>query len=153
MATLPETIELNGTTLIRIDTPEDIACWTGGVEGGDGGGTVSIIVEPAEAPSAQAQETAGGIVAEFAALTDAAVRYLVDELAGPRRDLSDADRARLTQDEPPFAAPEAVVWQDGTWMMRFAECGLSIGEEYGIGVMFAGRVPVALEDLSDPDEV
>jgi len=114
---------------------------------------VSVITEPAEEPGAEAREAAQGVVTEFAALSEAAIRYLVEELAGPRGDLSDADRARLAEEEPPFAAPEAVVWQDGTWMMRFAECGLEIGDEYGVGVMFAGRTPVAVEDLSDPDDV
>jgi len=153
MSTLPETIELDGATLIRIDAPDDIACWTAGLEGGDGGWTVSIIAEPAEEPSAQALEAAQGIVTEFAELSEAAIGYLVEELAGPGGDLSDADRARLAAEEPPFGAPEAVVWQDGTWMLRFAECGLEIGDEYGVGVMFAGRTPVAVEDLSDPDDV
>ena len=148
---LPDAIDLDGATLIRIDAPEDVACWTAGIEGGDGGWTVSIVVEPAEAPSAEATETAQGVVAEFGALSEAAIRYLVQELQDPG--LSAADRALLAAEEPPFGAPEAVVWQDGTWMMRFAESGLEIGEEYGIGVMFAGRIPVAVEDLSDPDEV
>ena len=148
---LPDAIELDGATLIRIDAPEDVACWTAGIEGGDGGWTVSILVEPAEAPSAEARETAQGVVDEFGALSGAAIRYLVEELQDPG--LSAADRALLAAEEPPFGAPEAVVWQDGTWMMRFAESGLEIGEEYGIGVMFAGRTPVAIEDLSDPDEV
>lgn len=148
---LPDAIELDGATLIRIDAPEDIACWTAGIEGGGGGWTVSILVEPAEAPSAEARETAQGVVDEFGALSGAAIRYLVEELQDPG--LSAADRALLAAEEPPFGAPEAVVWQDGTWMMRFAESGLEIGEEYGIGVMFAGRTPVAIEDLSDPDEV
>lgn len=150
MGTLPDTIELDGATFIRIDAPEEVACWTAGVDGGDGG-TVTIVVEPAEAPSAEARETAQGIVTEFAQLCAAAVRYLVEQLQGPA--LSTADRALLAAEEPPFSAPEAVVWQDGTWMMRFAETGLEMGDEYGVGVMFAGRTPVAVEDLSDPDEV
>ncbi|GAB6856616.1 hypothetical protein [Microbacterium xylanilyticum] len=148
---LPDAIELDGATLIRIDAPEDVACWTAGVAGGDGGWTVSIVAEPAEPPSDDARETAQGVVAEFAALSDAAMRFLVQELQDPG--LSDDDRALLAAEEPPFGAPEAVVWQDGTWMMRFAETGLQIGDEYGIGVMFAGRTPVAIEDLSDPDDV
>ncbi|MBS1698883.1 MAG: hypothetical protein JST25_10845, partial [Actinobacteria bacterium] len=61
MGTLPDTIELDGATFIRIDAPEEVACWTAGVDGGDGG-TVTIVVEPAEAPSAEARETAQGIV-------------------------------------------------------------------------------------------
>ena len=122
-----------------------------GVEGGDGGWTVSVVAEPAEAPSTEARETAQGLVSEFAALVEAAAAFLVEELNEPS--LSAEDRARLAGDEPPFGAPEAVVWQDGTWMMRFAETALDLGDEYGIGVMFAGRTPVAVEDLSDPDEV
>ena len=147
---LPDAIELDAATLIRIDAPEGIACWVAGIEGGDGGWTVSIVAEPAEAPTAEALETAQGIASEFAGLVDAATAFLTEELAGPS--LSARDHALLAGEQPPFGAPEAVVWQDGTWMLRFAESALEIGEEYGIGVMFAGRTPVAVEDLSDPDE-
>lgn len=150
---LPDAIDLDGATLIRVDAPDDIACWTAGLEGGDGGWTVSIIADPAEEPSAEAREAAQGIVTEFAELSEAAVRFLVEEMSGPDHDLSKGDRVRLTAAAAPFGAPEAVVWQDGTWMMRFAECGLQIVDEYGVGVMFAGRRPVAVEDLSDPDEI
>lgn len=151
MTSLPDVIALDGADLIRIDAPDDIACWTGGIGGGDGGWTVSIIAEPAEEPTAAAREAAQGVVDEFATLVDAATAFLREELAGPA--LSGADRELLHAEDAPFGAPEAVVWQDGTWMLRFAETGLEIGADYGIGVMFAGRVPVAVEDLSDPDEV
>lgn len=147
MTELPDTIELDGAVLIRMDAPQEIAFWTAGIPGGDGGWTVSILAEPAEPPSAEAREAAQAIVGDFAALSDAAIAYLADELAGPLGELPH-DAA-----EPPFGAPEAVVWQDGTWMMRFAECGLPMGDDYGIGVLFAGRTPVAVEDLSDPDEI
>ncbi|GAA4479059.1 hypothetical protein [Microbacterium panaciterrae] len=150
---LPDAIDLDGATLIRVESPDGIACWTAGIEGGDGGWTVSIIAEPAEEPSAEARDAAQGIVAGFGALSEAAIGYLVDELPASRGDLSEADRALLAAQDPPFGAPEAVVWPDGTWMMRFAECGLEIGDDYGVGVMFAGSRPVAVEDLSDPDDV
>ena len=150
---LPDEIALDGVTLVRVETPEGVACWSAGLPGGDGGRTVSIIADPAEEPTPEARDAAQGIAQDFGALVDAGIRYLVEEFAGPRSVLPEQERALLDVEDPPFGAPEAVVWQDGTWMMRFAECGLSVSDEDGIGVMFAGRIPVAVEDLSDPDEV
>ncbi|MDQ4215651.1 hypothetical protein [Microbacterium capsulatum] len=157
MSSLPDSIDIDGVVLTRIEAPDEIACWTAGIDGGDGGWTVSIVAEPAEEPTTEALEAARGVIADFAALSEAGIRFLVEELAGPAGTrstgaLSAEDRARLGAEEAPFGAPEAVIWQDGTWMMRFAETSLAIAGDYGIGVMFAGATPVAVEDLSDPDE-
>lgn len=67
--------------------------------------------------------------------------------------LDSVDRARLDGPEAPFGMPEAIIWADGSWMIRFAECGLAMGEEFGIGVRFDGSAPVAIEDLSRATEI
>ncbi|MDR6867313.1 hypothetical protein J2Y69_001914 [Microbacterium resistens] len=152
MTNLPDPIELDGVLLHRMDAPDDIACWTGEVSG-DEGRSVSIIAEPPAVPSREALDAGRGVVADFDALAASAARFLVAELAAPGWGLSAEERTRLSAPEPPFDAPEAIVWQDGTWMIRFAECGLAMGEDFGIGVLFAGSTPVSVEDLSDAEDV
>ncbi|MGF6824057.1 hypothetical protein M2317_002982 [Microbacterium sp. ZKA21] len=148
MTQLPQTIDVNGIALDRLDAPEDIACWSGAFDGGE----ITLLIEPADEPSAQALDAAVGAIADFDELRTVAEQFLVTELGGDRWDLPAGQRALLTRQPAPFDEPEVVVWQDGTWMIRFAESPLAIAEEYGIGVLFAGRTPVSVEDLSDADE-
>ncbi|UYO96442.1 hypothetical protein OED01_12640 [Microbacterium sp. M28] len=149
MTRLPQTIDVNGVALQRLDAPEDIACWSGAFDGGE----ITLLIEPAGEPSAQALDAAEGAITEFDDLRAAAATFLLTELASDSWGLAADQRALLAQRPAPFDAPEVVVWQDGTWMIRFAESPLEIAEDYGIGVLFAGRVPVSIEDLSDTDEV
>ena len=149
MTRLPQTIDVNGVALQRLDAPEDIACWSGAFDGGE----ITLLIEPAGEPSTQALGAAKGAIEEFDDLRAAAEQFLLAELANDSWGLAADQRALLAQRPAPFDAPEVVVWQDGTWMIRFAESPLEIAEDYGIGVLFAGRVPVSIEDLSDADEV
>ena len=148
MTRLPQTIDVNGIDLERSDAPEDIACWSGMFDGGE----ITLLVEPAAEPSAQALDAAAGAIADFDALRSVAEQFLVAELAGDSWGLAADQRALLARQPAPFDVPEVVVWQDGTWMIRFTESPLAMAEEYGVGVLFAGRTPVSVEDLSDADE-
>ncbi|WP_433605555.1 hypothetical protein [Prescottella agglutinans] len=152
MNELPEQIEVRGTTLDRIGLSEEFVCWAAELPG-DEPRTVSIVVEPAGPPSAAAVDAAAEAIAGFDGLAAAASRYLVAELTDPMWALDAVDRARLGGPEAPFDLPEAVVWADGTWMIRFAECALAMGEEFGIGVRFVGSTPVGVEDLSEATEI
>lgn len=145
---LTGSLDVDGTELHSTAVTDEFACWAAELPGG---GTVSILVEPAGPATAESIETAAAVIAEFATLAEAASAYLVTALAAPEWGLDAADRARLATEA--FAVPEAVVWEDGTWMLRFAQCDLAMGAEYGIGVDFVGRQPVGVEDLSDVDEV
>jgi hypothetical protein len=147
MAALTDPLDVDGITLHSTAVTGEFACWAADLPGG---GTVSILIEPPAAPTSEARETAAGVIADFAALAEAAAEYLVAELAAPEWGLDAADLGRLTTHA--FAVPEAVVWEDGTWMLRFAECDLHVGADYGIGVNFVGTGPVGVEDLSDADE-
>lgn len=147
MTQLPQTIDVSGIALDRLDAPEDIACWSGEFDGGE----ITLLVEPAAEPSAQALDAAAGAVADFDELRAVAEQFLITELAGESWGLAADQRALLAQQPAPFDEPEVVVWQDGTWMIRFAESALAMAEEYGVGVLFAGRVPISVEDLSDAD--
>ncbi|WEG08900.1 hypothetical protein PU630_16920 [Microbacterium horticulturae] len=148
MAALTDPLDAAGTMLHSTAVTDEFACWAAELPAG---GSVSILTEPPSVPTSETLATAAGIIADFAALAEAAARYLVAELATPEWGLDAADLGRLSTDA--FDVPEAVVWEDGTWMLRFAECDLQVGAEYGIGVNFVGTAPVGVEDLSDADEV
>lgn len=151
MSELPHEIDIDGITLILLDTDDDIVCWSGELTGEDAP-AISIVIDPAGPLSAEAREAAGVVVAEFDGLVAAASDFLVTALGDGSWPLDDAELALLRGAEPPFALPEAVIWRDGSWMLRFAESPLAMGEDYGIGVLFAGRTPVSVEDLSDAEE-
>lgn len=151
MTELPHEIDIDGTPLRLLDTDADIACWSGELVGEDAP-AVSIVIDPAGPPTTPALEAAGVVVAEFDGLVAAASDFLVSALGDGSWPLDDSELALLRGAEPPFALPEAVIWDDGSWMLRFAESPLAMGEDYGIGVLFAGRTPVAVEDLSDAEE-
>lgn len=148
MSELPDELTISGVVLSLLDAGEGISCWSGAV---DGAGAVHVIIEPAGQATAGAVATATTVIEGFPVLTAAASAFLVAELADARWNLDDADRQRLGGEQPPFDLPEAVIWQDGSWMLRFAECGLAMGAEYGIGVLFEGTTPVDVEDLSEVD--
>lgn len=152
MNDLPEQIEVRGTALDRVPHVGEFACWATELAG-DHARVVSIVIEPAGPPTGAAVEAAAAVIAGFDLLAAAASRYLLAELTAPGWALDAADRARLDRPEEPFGLPEAVVWADGTWMIRFAECDLAMGEEFGIGVRFVGTTPAGIEDLSDATEL
>ncbi|MEV0672407.1 hypothetical protein [Mycobacterium sp. NPDC050441] len=152
MNDLPEEIEVRGTVLDRIGLSEELVCWSAALPG-DEPRTVSIVVEPAGPPTDAAVNSAAEAIAGFDGLAAAASRYLVAEFTDPVWALDAVDRARLDGPEAPFGMPEAIIWADGSWMIRFAECGLAMGEEFGIGVRFDGSAPVAIEDLSRATEI
>lgn len=152
MNDLPEEIEVRGSVLDRIPLSEEPACWSATLPGSEQR-TVNFVIEPAGPPTDAAVDSAAEAIARFDELAAAASRYLVAELTDPVWALDSVDRERLDEPEAPFGLPEAIIWADGSWMIRFAECGLAMGEEFGIGVRFSGPAPVAIEDLSGATEL
>lgn len=152
MNDLPGEIEVRGAVLDRIPLSEELVCWSANLPGREPR-TVSIVIEPAGPPTDAAVDSAAETIARFDELAAAASCYLVAELTDPVWALDSVDRERLDGPEAPFGMPEAIVWADGSWMIRFAECGLAMGEEFGIGVRFSGPVPVSVEDLSGATEL
>lgn len=151
MDALPEVIEVRGVALTRIESPAELTCWSGDIPG-TADGRLHIVMQPAGPATLEALEAAGLVVDRFAEFVRRAITFLVTELQGGVWALDPAERERLNSAEPPFARPDAVVWGDGGWMLRFDECGLRMGEDYGIGVLFTGDSPSAVEDLSDVDD-
>lgn len=149
---MPSVVEVDGTIFLRTDAPDNIALWTAELPG-SAPRSVSMLIEPAGPPSQAALAAAGIVVREIDALIAAAERYLVAELTSPEWELDHADRQLLERPDLPFDVPAVVIWTDGEWMIRFAECALAMGEEYGIGVLFDRRTPIAVEDLSEADDL
>nr|WP_187977938.1 hypothetical protein [Mycetocola sp. JXN-3] len=153
MSEIPTTFSAGTAEFVRIESPEELAFWVATVNGADGEHEVSLIIEPAAAPEADVLEVAAAVVADFDELVRDALEYLDEALRGPEWALSATDLALLDGPGGAFGEPEAVIWGDGTWMLRFQESALSIAEEFGIGVNFVGRVPQSVEDLSESEEL
>lgn len=151
MTDLPRELRIRDLVLDLLTEGDDLACWSG-VLPREEHSMVSIVVEPAAEPSREALDTADGVIDRFDALVDAAADYLTSELPTGQGDLGDADRARLSASPAPFGMPEATVWDDGTWLLRFAEVDLDLAGDLGLAVRFVGTAPVAVEDLSDAEE-
>lgn len=112
---------------------------------------MSIVVDPAAAPGQRVLQLTAAVVTRFDEFTDRAADYLQQRLDEPRFGLSDVELAALHAAEPPFGEPEAVIWDEDSWMLRFAESSLELADPYGIGVLFDGTSPCGVEDLSDAD--
>lgn len=153
MADIPHHLDIAGTAFTLIDAPEPIACWTASLEAAGGGAppAVNIIVEPAARPGPEVLQLTTEVIARFDELTDVAAAFLREQLTEPGFGLRDDELQALRSEQPPFGAPEAVIWDDGGWMLRFTESPLELADPYGIGVLFEGMTPSAVEDLSDPD--
>ena len=150
MADLPHELRIQDVALHLITDGDDIACWSGELPRAEHS-LLSLVVEPAAAPSQESLDTAGGIVDAFDELVAKAAEFLVAELASGDHGLLPADLSRLSESPIPFGLPEATVWDDGTWLLRFAEVDLEIAGDLGLAVRFVGTAPVAIEDLEDPD--
>lgn len=155
MVDLPTRLDVPGAEFVRIDAPEPIACWNASIEpAGDGRlRSVSVIMDPVGRPGEDVLRLAGVVVARFDEFTGAAAEYLRQRLREPEYGLSGAELLELQRAEPPFGAPEAVLWSDGSWMLRFAESRLALADPYGIGVLFEGTSPCGVDDFSEVDSV
>lgn len=147
---IPEKFSVNGTEFVSVESPEDLRCWIAL----NAEAEVSFIAEPPEAPSMQIIELLAQIIENFAEVTEAAANFLRAELRGEEFALPAAELALLDDEAAPFDLPDAVVWSDGSWMLRFSETGIgSLAGDYGIGVNFIGQKPESVEVLADLDEV
>jgi hypothetical protein len=150
---LPEQLVVGGVTYSRVDADDSIACWTAtvDVEGDGSARQVSLVIEPAAVPDSAVLELAADVSVRFGEFARVAADYLRDGLRDPRHGLDGVELGLLDAEEAPFGEPEAVVWADGTWMLRFAESRLDIADPFGIGVLFTGETPDAIEDLSEAE--
>lgn len=144
---------IDGAEFARVDSDESIACWTlvRDFEGVGETGAVALVIEPAAMPDPVVLRLAGTVVSRFEEFADLATGYLRQRLREPQFGLRSSELSALEASEAPFGEPEAVIWADGSWMLRFAESSLDMADHYGIGVLFEGTTPSAVEDLSDAE--
>jgi hypothetical protein len=150
---LPERLVIDGAKFSRVDSDDSIACWTlvMDADGVDETGAVALVIEPAAMPQPVVLGLAGTVISRFDEFAELAADYLRQRLREPQFGLRSCELSALDAAEAPFGEPEAVIWADGSWMLRFAESSLEMADPYGIGVLFAGTIPSAVEDLSQAE--
>ncbi|MFF5624888.1 hypothetical protein ACFY5A_05945 [Microbacterium sp. NPDC012755] len=154
MDDLPRSVVIGGAEFSRVDSDDSIACWTSTSDvDGSRSWSVSIVIEPAAAPDAAVRERAATVCSGWEGYVEIAADYLLERLREPQFALEPSELVKLDAAELPFDAPEAVIWGDGSWMLRFAESSLEMADPFGIGVRFEGTTATAVEDLSDADPV
>ncbi len=146
---------IGDATFSRTGSDDSIACWTSVADAESGGAArvVNLVVEPAAVPDAAMRGLAETVLSRFGELAELAADYLRQRLREPRFGLGSAELSALDAPVAPFGEPAAVIWADGTWMVRFAESSLEMGDPFGVGVVFEGTTPSAVEDLSGADLV
>lgn len=148
---LPATLHIAGLALRRTESPPSLACWTGcfpGPAGTDPVG-VSVVTEPAAPPDEPTLLLAHDVVSRFDVFVDQALEYCRIRLRERHFALTAEELSWLDLPELPLAVPEATVWADQTWAVRFAESRLRMADPYGILVTFNGTQPVDVQGIDD----
>ncbi|WP_285181806.1 hypothetical protein [Rhodococcus sp. MEB032] len=150
MDDLPESVVVGSAVFSRVDSDDSLACWTSiiDVQGVGDSRPVSLVIEPATVPESAVCALAATVMARFGEFAEVAADYLRQQLRGPQFGLRHSELVELDATESLFGEPEAVIWADGTWLLRFAESRLEMAYPFGIGVLFEGTTPYAVEDLS-----
>lgn len=150
-AELPATLHIAGLALNLVESPPALACWSGGfpVPAGADPAVVNLVIEPPAPPQPATLRRVHDVVSRFDALVARAGEYCRVRLREEGYGLTAGELDRLDLPEPPWGLPEATVWTDRSWMIRFAESGLGMGDPYGILVTFDGTRPVDVQDAGD----
>ncbi|MFG3531785.1 hypothetical protein ACGF8B_34375 [Streptomyces sp. NPDC047917] len=148
---LPATLHIAGLALSRTESPPQLACWTGcfADAAGENQVAVSLVTEPAAPPDESALRLAHDVVSRFDVFVDQALEYCRTRLRERHFGLTADELSQLDLAELPIAAPEATVWADQTWAIRFTESRLRLADPHGILVTFDGTRPVDLQGLTD----
>ncbi|MFD0343240.1 hypothetical protein ACFVH0_31935 [Streptomyces sp. NPDC127117] len=150
---MPTTLQIAGLALSRTESPPSLASWTGyfDVPAGANPAGVSLVTEPAAPPDMPTLQLAHDVVSRFDFFVDQALDYCRTRLRERHFGLTPDELSWLDLDLPelPLAAPEATVWADQTWAIRFTESRLRLADPYGILVTFHRTQPADLQGLSD----
>ncbi|MFE7620683.1 hypothetical protein [Streptomyces sp. NPDC057496] len=148
---LPATLHIAGLALSLVASPPTLACWSGSfpVSAGADPAEVNLVIEPPAPPQPATLRRAHDVVSRFDALVARAGEYCRVRLREEQYGLTAGELDRLDLPEPPWGLPEATVWTDRSWMIRFAESGLRMGDPYGILVTFDGTRPVDVQGADD----
>lgn len=136
-----------------IESPEQIHCWHGKLEGSELG--FDIILETSKLDEADTDFIAE-ITSDWKAYEEKALTELREKLASEPElfGLSKEDAERLSkQNSLPFGCPQFTFYENKEWAIIFLENDLGIGEPFGISVNYDSDELIGVYDLSDSEEI
>ena len=136
-----------------IESPEQIHCWHGELEGSELG--FDIILETSKLEEADADFIAK-IIQNWKAYEEKALADLREKLPSEPDlfVLSKEDAERLSQQNSlPFGCPQFTFYEKREWAIIFLENEMGIGEPFGISVNYDGDELIGVDDLSDSEEI
>jgi len=136
-----------------LDSPEQIHCWHGGLEGSELG--FDIILETLKLDQADADFIAK-IIQNWKAYEAKAIEDIREKLTSEPKlfGLSKEDAERLSkQNSLPFGCPQFTFYEKREWAIIFLENEMGIGEPFGISVNYDGDELIGVDDLSDSEEI
>ena len=136
-----------------IESPEQIHCWHGELEGSELG--FDIILETSKLDEVDADFIAE-ITKNWKAYEEKALADLRENLTSePERfGLSKEDAERLSKlKDLPFNCPQFTFYEKREWAIIFLENEMGIGEPFGLSVNYDGDELIGVDDLSDSEEI
>ena len=135
-----------------LESPEQIHCWHGELEGSELG--FDIILETSKLEEADADFIAK-ITSDWKAYEEKALTDLREKLTSEPElfGLSKKDAESLSKKNSlPFGCPQFTFYENKEWAIIFLENDLGIGEPFGISVNYDGEVLTGVYDLADSEE-
>ncbi|MGW1846240.1 hypothetical protein [Streptomyces sp. NPDC001966] len=150
-AELPAVLHVAGLALSRVESPPSLACWTGYLPDPAGAAPVatSLLIEPAAPPDEATLQLARDVVSRFDVFVNQALEYCRTRFRERHFELTTEELSWLDLPELPLGAPEATVWPDQTWAIRFTESRLRLADPHGILVTFNGTQPADVQGIND----
>ena len=136
-----------------LDSPEQIHCWHGNLEGSELG--FDIILETSKLDQADADFIAERIK-DWKAHGEKALTDLREKLISEPEafGLSKEEAERLSKENSlPFSCPQFTFYENKEWAIIFLENKMDIGEPFGISVNYDGDELIGVYDLADAEEV
>lgn len=136
-----------------IESPEQIHCWHGELEGSELG--FDIILETSKLDQAD-EDFIAKIIQNWKAYEEKALADLREKLTSEPDlfGLSKEDAERLSkQNSLPFGCPQFTFYEKREWAIIFLENEMGIGEPFGISVNYDVDELIGVDDLSDSEEI
>ena len=135
-----------------IESPEQIHCWHGELEGSELG--FDIILETSKLDEADADFIAK-ITKNWKAYEAKALEDIREKLTSEPEffGLSKEDSEHLSKENAlSFSCPQFTFYENKEWAIIFLENDLGIGEPFGISVNYDGEELIGVYDLADSEE-
>ena len=136
-----------------IESPEQIHCWHGELEGSELG--FDIILETSKLDQAD-EDFIAKIIQNWKSYETKAIEDIREKLTSEPKffGISKEEAERLSKENSlPFSCPQFTFYENKEWAIIFLENELEIGEPFGISVNYDGDELIGIYDLSDSDEI